>query len=110
MGKSCIPLCSASHEDSKYYFLNQACAWFLEIAFVYEVGMFVCVSTPKAINYIHVILNLYNQLNKFVAFRNITKLSMHGRGHCNKAHRDRNQPNKAILVLKKLLVSLRGWF
>ena len=26
-----------------------------------------CVSTPIAINYIHVILHLYNQLNKFVA-------------------------------------------
>ena len=59
-------------------FLNQACvgqrpacAWFLEIAFVHEVG--VCVSAPKAINYIHVIFNLYNQLNKFVTFRNIMK-------------------------------------
>ena len=57
-------------------------AWFLEIAFIREVGMrvcvCVCVSAPKAINNIHVILNLYNQLNKFVAFRNIMKLSMHG--------------------------------
>ena len=26
-----------------------------------------CVSAPEAINYIHVIFNLYNQLNKFVA-------------------------------------------
>ena len=33
----------------------------------------VCVSAPEAINYIHMILNLYNQLKKFVAFRNITK-------------------------------------
>ena len=32
------------------------------------------VSAPEAINYILMILNLYNQLNKFVAFRNITKL------------------------------------
>ena len=31
------------------------------------------VSPPQAINYIHVIFNLYNQLNKFVAFRNVTK-------------------------------------
>ena len=31
----------------------------------------VCVSTPEAINYIHDIFNLYNQLNKFVAFRNV---------------------------------------
>ena len=72
--------------------------------------MCVCVSAPEAINYIHVILNQYNQLNKFVTFRNVMKLSMHGRGHCNKARRDRNQPNKAILAPKKPLVSLRGWF
>ena len=58
-------------------FLNQArasqrlaCTWFLEITFVHEVGVCVCVSTLKVINYIHVILNLYNQLNKFVAFKN----------------------------------------
>ena len=38
--------------------LNQARAWFLEIAFVREVGVSVYVSTPEAIN--------YNQLNKFV--------------------------------------------
>ena len=66
--------------------------------------MCVCVSAPEAINYIHVILNLYNQLNKFVAFRNVTKLSMYGRGHCNEARRDRNQPSKAILAPKKPLV------
>ena len=64
--------------------------------------MLVClcvyVSAPKAINYIHVIMNLYNQLNKFVAFRNITKLSMHGHGLCNEARRDRNRSNKAMLV------------
>ena len=59
----------------------------------------VCVSAPNAINYIHVILNLYNQLNKFVAFKNITKPSMHGCGLCNEARCDRNQPNKAMLVL-----------
>ena len=69
----------------KYFnFLNQmhaslwpAWAWFLEIAFVCNVGvcvcvcvcMCVCVSAPEAINYIHVIFNLYNQLNKFVTFR-----------------------------------------
>ena len=71
-------------------------AWFLEIAFVHDVSM--CVH-PEAINYIHVILNLYNQLNKFVAFRNIPKLSMHGNGFCNKASCDRNQNNKAMLAL-----------
>ena len=70
----------------------------------------VCVSTPEAINYIHVLLNQYNQLNKFVAFRNITKLSMHGCGHCNEARHDRNQPNKVILAPKKPLVSLTGSF
>ena len=35
---------------------------------------------------------------------------MQGRGHCNEARRDRNQPNKAILAPKKPLVSPRGWF
>ena len=66
-------------------FVNQARTWFLEISFVREVSMFacVCVSAPETINYIHVIFNLYNQLNKIVAIRNITKLSMHGRGLCN---------------------------
>ena len=57
-----------------------------------------CVSALEAINYIHVILNLYNQLNKFVAFRNVTKLSMHGRGLCNEAQHDRNQSNKEVLA------------
>ena len=70
----------------------------------------VCVSAPEAINYSHVIFNLYNQLNKFVVFRNVMKHSMYGRGHCNEARCDRNQPNKDILVPKKPLVSLRGWF
>ena len=48
---------------------RQPNAWFLEIAFVRKVGMSVCmcVSAPEATNNIHVILNLYNQLNKFVA-------------------------------------------
>ena len=45
--------------------------WFFEIAFFCDITM--CVAAPKAINYIHVILNLYNQLNKFVTFRNVTK-------------------------------------
>ena len=74
--------------------------WFLEIVFVCKVGMcvHVCVSAPEAISYIHVILNLYNQLIKFVAFRNVMKLFMHGRGLCNKARRDRNQSNKAMLA------------
>ena len=58
----------------------------------------VCVLTPKAINYIYMILNLYNQLKKFVAFRNIMKLSIHGHGLCNEAQRDRNQSNKAMLA------------
>ena len=68
------------------------------IAFVRNVsmsGVCMCVC-PEAINYIHMILNLYNQLNKFVAYRNITKLSKHGRDLCNEAHRDRNQSNKAM--------------
>ena len=57
-----------------------------------------CVPAPEAISYIHMTLNLYNQLNKFVVFRNVMKLSMHGRGLCNEARRDRNQSNKAMLV------------
>ena len=59
-----------------------------------------CVSAPEVINYIHVTLNLYNQLNKFVAGLdwNVTKLSMHGRGFGNEARRDRNQSNKAMLA------------
>ena len=56
-----------------------------------------CVSAPKAINYIYMILNLYNQLNKFVALRNIMKLSMHGHGLCNEACHNRDQ-SKAMLV------------
>ena len=66
-----------------------------------SVGVCACVCVcvrPEAINYIHVILNLYNQLNKFVAFRNATKLSMHGRGLRNEARRDRNQSNKGSYV------------
>ena len=76
-----------------------ACAGFFEIAFVRDVGMsvYMCVH-PEAIIYIYVILKLYNQLNKFVAFRNIMKLSMHGCSLCNKAHCARNQSNKAMLV------------
>ena len=57
-----------------------------------------CPSAPETLNYIHVILNLYNQFNKFVAFRSVTKLSMpamHGRGLCNEVHRD---SNKAIII------------
>ena len=49
--------------------------------------------------YIHVIFNLYNKLNKFIAFRNVTKLSMYGRDLCNEVRRDRNQSNKAMLTL-----------
>ena len=61
---------------------------------------YVCVyvSAPEAINYIHVILKLYNQVDKFVAFRNVTELSIHGCGLCNEARCDRNQSNKAMLA------------
>ena len=87
-------------------FLNQVCtgrklvrAWFLEIALsAMSVCVCVGVSALKAINYTHVILNLYNQLKKFVAFRNVTKLSMHRLGLCDEAHHDRNQSNKAMLA------------
>ena len=83
-------------------FLNQVCAvqrpvhaWFLEIAFVRDVGMCVyvhaclCVSTSEGVNNIPKILNLYNQLNKFVALRNIMKLSMYGCSLCNEAQCDK---------------------
>ena len=49
------------------YGVTMVCAWFLKIAFVCDVGVCVCVSAPEAINYIHMIFYLYNQLNKFVA-------------------------------------------
>ena len=68
-----------------------------EVAFVRNVCM--CVSAPEAINYIHMIFNLYNQLNKFIASRNVIKLSMHGHGLCNEAYHDRNQSNEAMLAL-----------
>ena len=56
-----------SHNVLNQVHVSQS-AWFLEIAFVRDVGMCVCVcvSAPKAINYIHMIFNLYNQLNKLV--------------------------------------------
>ena len=47
------------------------CSWFLEIAFVRKVSISVCkhvracVSATKAINYIHMILNLYIKVSKF---------------------------------------------
>ena len=59
---------------------------------VMSVCVCVCVPAPEAIN-------LYNQLNKFVAFRNVMKFSIHECGLCNEAHCDRNQSNKAMLVL-----------
>ena len=68
---------------------------FLSVMSVY---LCVCVSAPEAINYIHVIFYLYNQLSKFVAFKNVTKLSIHGCGLFNKARRDRNQSNKTMLA------------
>ena len=46
---------------------------------------------PEATNNIHVILNV-------CCVRNVTKLSIHGRGLCNEARRDRNQSNKAMLA------------
>ena len=57
---------------------NQASAsrtfvWFLFLTSSVCVCPRACVSAPEAINYIHMILNLYNQLNKFVTFRDIMK-------------------------------------
>ena len=59
---------------------RSACDWFLEIAFVCDVGICVCVCACTCVSALEAILNLYNQLNKFVAFRNVMKLSMHGHG------------------------------
>ena len=44
-------------------FLNQACAWFLEIAFVWEVSMRMCVRPWAIKNYSHEI-SLNSQSNK----------------------------------------------
>ena len=62
------------------------CTWFLKIALVYKVSVCVCVfvcacvcvcvcvcarvcvPTPKAINYIYVILDLYIKVSKFGVF------------------------------------------
>ena len=85
-------------EHKRFKSMQILSTWFLEIAFVHDVDMSVCVSTPETINCICVKLHLYNQLNKFVALRNIMKLSMHGCGLCNEAHCDRNQSNKAMLA------------
>ena len=60
--------------------------------------MYVCVR-PKAINYICMISSLYNQLNKFVAVRNVSILCMEV-AFSNGARRDRNQPNKAVSAVK----------
>ena len=76
--------------------LAHAC--FHEIAFVHDIGASLCVSAPKAINYIHMIFNLCNQLKKFVTFRNITKQFLHGYSHWYEANCDGNQPYKAMLV------------
>ena len=60
--------------------------------------VFVYVSAPEAIDYIHVIFNLYKQLNKFVMFINIMKQLYIWCGHCNKVCCDIKQLNKAMLV------------
>ena len=71
------------------------------------------VSIPEALNYIHVILNLYIKVSKFSMFQNV---HIHGRSFSNKAHHERNQPNKTKVTLYKSLVSLRvnniiySWF
>ena len=65
-----------------------------------------CVPAPEAINYIHVILNLYNQLNKFVAFRNVMKLFMNGHGLCNEARCDRNQIKVISFTERVVLTAL----
>ena len=93
-------------------FLNHACAgrrpahtWLLLSTMLVCVCVCVCLSVclsvcPEA-------MNLYDQLNKFVAFRNLIKLSMHWHDLCNEALCDRNQSNVRAI---NLLVSLRWWF
>ena len=64
---------------------------------VRKVGM--SVSAPEAINYIHVMLNLYNQpAEQVCCVLKRNEGSLHGRGLCNKARHDRNQSNKAMLA------------
>ena len=41
--------------------------WLLKILF----AQYVCVSTPEAINYICMVLNLHNKFNKLAKFQNI---------------------------------------
>ena len=73
-------------DNKVWYRIQPTLSWVHACQVCVCVCVCVCarVSAPEAINYIHVILNLYNQLNKFVMFRNVKKLSMHGRGLCNK--------------------------
>ena len=91
------------------YLLNQECTGQHVLGFLKlllsakSVCVCVCVC-PEAINYMHMIFNLYNQLNKSVAFRNTTKRSMYGCGLCNKARCDRNQSNKAMLVPERVVL------
>ena len=53
-----------------------ACTWFLEIAFVHDVGVCVCVCvpTPEATDYIDLMFSLYIKLGKFATFQNVTML------------------------------------
>ena len=75
--------------------MQPACAWLLEITFFscsmcVCVCVCVCVCAPEAINYIHMISNLYIKLSKFTTFQNVT---IYGHGFSNKACCERNQPN-----------------
>ena len=99
---SYICICWNVQSCFHFTFLNQACTRFLEIAFVHDVGMCMCMCAcvcPRGYKLHSCDMNLYNQLNKSVAFRNVMKPSIYGRGLCNEAHRDRNQSNKAMLAL-----------
>ena len=58
--------------------------------------MHVCVSTPEAIHYIHVTLNLCNKLSEFATFQNVMIKS---RGLSNKVCHKRNQPSRTVQVV-----------
>ena len=57
-----------------------------------------CVSTPQGYKLHSHDIEPVQPAEQFVAFRNVTKLSMYGCGLCNEARRDRNQSNKAMLA------------
>ena len=72
----------------------------------------VCVS-PEVINYIHMIMNLYIKLSEFAMYVSkcneiILSMGMALAMIC--IVKERNQPNKTMVMLYKSLMLLKGWF